>query len=247
MANKTLLISLLLFFFCSCSKLNLFEKEGKYNEIRYELASVTQIKNLNTFNIEIIQDDEEYLLLKGGENVLKEASVSFSDQTVILDHQYQNWTRNYELITAEIHIKNLQTITVDSPAKISNLGTITGDNLYIDITTEAELIEMKLNLAYASMKFHSHGSVSGGYEFTGICPVTAYTLNGIINIKASNLQSQKVTLAQNGIGEAHIWAEEKLQVTVYNIGDIYYKGNPEIEISRIQINNQSPTAKVLPE
>lgn len=247
MANKTLILSLLLLIFCSCSKLNLFEKEGNYTKTRYELTAITQIKNLNTFNIEIVQDEEEYLLLKGGENVLKKASVSFSDQEIILDHQYQNWTRNYDLITAEIHLKDLLTITIDSPAKISNSGTLNGDNLYIDITADAELVEMNLNLNYATMKFHSHGSVSGGYEFAGICPLANYTLNGITNIKSSGLQSKTISLVQNGIGEAHVWAEKKLNITIYNIGDIYYKENPEIEITRVQVNNQSPTAKVLPE
>lgn len=247
MKNKILFLCSILIIFCSCNKLNLFEKEGKYDEKRYELETITQIKNLNTFHIEIVQDDEEYLLLKGGENILKKAIISFSGQEIILDHQYQNWTRNYDLITAEIHIKNLQTITIDSPAKINNSGIITGNNLYINITADAELVEMNLNLNYASMKFHSHGSVSGGYEFAGICPLANYTLNGITNIKSSGLQSKTISLAQNGIGEAHVWAEEKLNITIYNIGDIYYKENPEITISRVQVNNQSPTAKVLPE
>ncbi|MFA9370262.1 MAG: GIN domain-containing protein [Labilibaculum antarcticum] len=247
MANKTLILSLTLLIFCSCSQLNLFEEEGDYTETRFEFTAITQIKNLNTFTIEIVQDDEEYLLLKGGENVLKEATISFSDQEIILDHQYQNWTRNYDLITAEIHLKDLQTITIDSPAEISSNGTLNGDNLYIDITADAELVEMNLNLDYTSMTFHSHGSVSGGYEFAGICPLANYTLNGITNIKSSSLKSQTISLGQNGIGEAHVWAEEKLNVTIYNIGNIYYKGNPEVKITKVQVNNQSPTAKVLPE
>lgn len=247
MKNKSLILSTLLIVFYSCSNLNLFEKEGEYVENRYELTAITHVKNLNTYNIEIVQDEEEYLLLKGGKNVLEEATVSFSGQELILDHQYQNWTRNYDLITAEIHLKNLQKITIDSPAKIGNSGTLNGEILYIDITADAEVVEMKLTIDYASMEFHSHGSVSGGYEFAGLCPLAKYVLNGITNIESSKLQSDTVSLGQNGIGEAHIWVEEKLNVTVYNIGDIYYKGNPEIEIKRVQVNNQSPTAKVLPE
>lgn len=97
------------------------------------------------------------------------------------------------------------------------------------------------------MKFFSHGSVSGKYEFSGNCPKAIYTLNGITNLHASDLLCRTITLGQNGIGEAHVWAQEKLNVTIYNIGNIYYKGNPTININRKQVNNQSPTAKVLPE
>jgi len=247
MENRALLLSLLLIILCSCGKLNLFEDEGEYTEIRYELSGVNQIKNLNIFQIEIVQDKEEYLLLKGGENVLEKASVSVSEQEVILDHEYQNWVQNYDLIIAEIHLKDLQKTTIDAPANISNSSILTGDHLDIDITVNAELVEMELNLDYSSLKFHSHGSVSGGYVFSGSCPNVNYTLNGITNIKASDLQSEVVSLGQNGIGEAHVWAKEKLSVTIYNSGDIYYKGNPEIEINRIQVNNQNPSADVLPE
>ena len=131
--------------------------------------------------------------------------------------------------------------------KLAPLPLINGEHLYVDITTEAELVEMDLQLNCQSLKFHSHGSVSGGFTFSGTCDIANYTLNGVTNILATDLKSQEVSIGQNGIGDAHVWVENMLNVTIYNSGNIYYKGNPEITIERIQVNNQNATGQVLQE
>ncbi|PXY01437.1 hypothetical protein DF185_08100 [Marinifilum breve] len=164
-----------------------------------------------------------------------------------IDHSYNNKARNFDLITAEVHLKEVTKITCSAPANISSIDKLSGNHLDIIVYSESQLVETHLNLEYDSMKFHSFGSATGEFKFFGICPNTNYTLNGVINIKAGDLQSNNISLAQNGIGEAHVWAKDKLNVTIYSSGNIYYKGTPEISVKRIQVNNQNPTGEVLQE
>lgn len=231
----------------SCESFNPFEGEGEYTEKTFDLGLISNIKNDNNFKIIIVEDNTDYLILKGGENIINKCEVNYNNGLLTLNHEYKNQIRNFDLITAEIHLSKLDTITVNAPANISTPDLINGEHLYIDITTEAELVEMNLQLNYQSLKFHSRGSVSGGYTFSGTCDIANYTLNGITNIMATDLKSQEVRIAQNGIGDAHVWVENMLNVTFYNSGNIYYKGNPDITIKRIQVNNQNATGKVLPE
>ena len=247
MKNRTILLGLLLWFVSACSSFNPFEGEGDYTEKRVELSGITHIENLNIFKIILIQDDEEYVLFKGGENIIEEVSVSLENECLKIDHDYRNLARNFDQIIAEIHLSNIKAITVNSPANISSEGNLSGDYMDINITNDAELVEMDLNINLSSLRFHSHGTPTGKYIFSGNCPTTNFILNGITNIQATDLKSDNVTIAQNGIGEAHVWAEKKLNVTTYNTGNIYYKGNPEIIINRIKINNQDNDAQVLPE
>ncbi|MDM8159508.1 DUF2807 domain-containing protein [Labilibaculum sp. K2S] len=247
MKNKIYIFVLLLLTLTSCETLNPFENDGEYMEKRIDLPDISSIKNLNTFKITLVKDDEEFLLLKGGENIISKVSVIINDQNLTIDHSHKNKLKNFNLIEAEIHLKEFKLITADAPAYYTSKGVLSGNRMDIDITSESELVEMKLDLEYNTLDFHTYGSAAGGYEFTGVCPSVNYILNGIINIKASELQSEKINLAQNGIGEAHVWAENELKVTIYSSGNMYYKGNPVVTINRIQVNNQSPTAKVLPE
>jgi len=247
MTNKLLLLILLFLGFTSCESLNPFEDEGEYVEQRIDLTDISSIQNENTFQITLVEDDDEYLLLKGGENTLAKVSLEIDGEKATIDHSQDNNLTNLDLIEVEFHLKDLEQISVNAPANYTSNGELSGSRLDIDILSISELVEMNLSLNYDSLDFHSYGTTSGGYELNGSCSWANYVLNGIINIKASELESDKVNLAQNGIGEAHVWANDQLSITIYNSGDIYYKGNPEITISRIQINNQSPTASVVQE
>nr|WP_320120470.1 DUF2807 domain-containing protein [uncultured Marinifilum sp.] len=242
-----ILIIAILLCITACSSFNPFEEEGDYTEKRVVLDGITAIENLNTFQIVFIQDEEEYIVLKGGENLISKTEIITNNELLKINHSYSNNTRNFDLIIVEIHLKNLDKITCLAPANILSKNTLTGKHLDVIITSESELVEMSLNLDYQSLNFHSHGSACGAYEFYGKCPKTNYTLNGVININASKLQNKITKLAQNGIGEAHIWANDTLNLTIYSSGDIYYKGNPEIAINRVQVNNQSPDANVIQE
>ena len=247
MKNKLSILILLLAVLCSCDALNPFEEEGEYIEKRIDLPSISGIQNNNIFKIILVEDDDEYVLLKGGENIISKVSIQINEQNVIIDHSHKNIFTNYDQIIAELHLKEFKKIATEAPSNYSTQGTISGDLLDIDVASASELVEMNLSLNYNSLDFHTYGSVAGGYEFKGVCTEAKYVLNGIINIKASQLQTSNTNLAQNGIGEAHIWVENKLNATIYTSGNIYYKGNPEITIKRVQVNNQSPTAKVIPE
>lgn len=247
MKNNNILFALLLFCLTACSSFNPFEDEGDYVEKKVEITGITAIENLNTFHIQLIQDDHEYIIFKGGENLVSKVKQIATNEHLKIDHSYNNKARNFDLIIAEIHVKNLTKLKCSAPAKISNENQLHGEHLDIIIISESELVEMDLDLNYKSLKFHSYGNATGGYEFSGTCNNTHYILNGVINIKASNLENNTTHLVQNGIGEAHVWVKDFLKTTIYSSGNIYYKGTPEIEINRIQINNQSPVAKVIPE
>lgn len=229
----------------SCDTLNPFEKEGKYTEKVFEFEEIQSIRNKNNFKILIIEDDSDFLILKGGENKIKKCEVNYKNGVVTINHSYKNQLRNYGLIAAEVHVSNLTNITIDAPANIISENTLNGENISIDIASKSELVELDLKLNFASMKFHSRGSASGGYHFSGSCIKANYIMNGITNIFANNLESTEVSIAQNGIGDAHVWTKQSLNVTIYNSGDIYYKGTPDISVKYIQVNNQNATGKVI--
>lgn len=247
MKNKSYLLLLLIFTLYSCESLNPFEKEGEYIEKRVELDGVYSIQNNNIFKIILVEDENEYLLLKGGENNISKVKIKLNDNKVSIDHSHGNNYSRYKPIVAEFHLKEFKEIITKTPSHYYSQGTISGDLLKIEIPSESELVEMKLDLDYKQLIFHSYGNSAGGYEFSGSCPQVIYTLNGIININASQLQTETTQVTQNGIGEAHVWAINTLDITIYASGNIYYKGSPEISISRIQVNNQRPTAEVIKE
>lgn len=249
--NTTLIFGLLLGILIispSCSDLMLWEKDEARINKELKISTFNQINIENLFDIELIQDSQEYIIATGTQAQLNELELQNKNDILYLKHNYSSLTRNFEHIKLEIHLKTINTIKIEAPANITSQSTLILDKLSIEVIAKAELVEMDLELNCNKLLFHSYGSAVGGYKFSGECPNTSYTLNGVTNILASNFRNQNINIAQNGIGEAHIYAENKISATIYNSGNIYYKGNPKtIELKRIQINNQKPTSKLIPE
>ena len=230
----------------SCEWLNPFEDEGDYTERRIELTNVTHVKNDNIFHIIFVKDTLDVLIFKGGENKIDKCSFEINGSQLIIDHDYKNNARNFEFIIAEIRLQTIDSITVNAPAEISSHNTLTGNELYVDVVSKAELVEMNLSLDYSMLQFHSFGGISGGFQFSGSTNKADYIMNGITNILATELKSDQVTIAQKGIGAARVWASEALDITFYNSGTIYYKGNPNLTIKRVKVDNQDNDGQVIP-
>jgi hypothetical protein len=244
--KKNLVYLLTLICLWGCESLNPFENDGDYTTIRHDFPTLSHIENLNIFEIVLVQDLSDFLILKGGEKKLSEVVVEYEDGKVLLDHNYKNDTRNFEKIKAEFHFRDLSSLILNSAVKVSCIDTIVDDQFDIQVTFAAELIELDLNLRVNSLLFHSKGIPSGGYQFSGTCKNAKYIMNGITNINATQFKTESVTIAQNSVGNANIWVTNTLNVTTYNSGNVYYKGSPDISIKRIKINNQELTGEVLP-
>ena len=232
----------------SCNFINPLHDEGDIIETLIELDDFTHIEIHNIFNIEIIEDTESYIIYKGGEKILDEMTYSSLSGILSLDHSYMNWTKNFKMPTLEIHMPLLEGVDLYASGNIRSLKQLNGDKIIINVYGTAGTYEIDLNINYNHLRFHTRGSVGGTFSVSGICPTTVFTLNGSSNVHASDLISKEVNVIHNSLGNAHIYVEDKLTVTFYKSGDVYYKGSPEnIEVKYDQINNQDASGQLIKE
>lgn len=233
--------------FTSCSFINPFHDEGENIETIIELDVFTQIEIKNVFNIEIVKDSENYIIYKGGEQIFNEMKYVSQAGRLSLDYNFTNWTNNLEIPTLEIHLSLLESLDLKGSCNIKSIGQLHGDKLSIYVYDSADVYEINFNISYNNLNYHSRGS-GGKFAIRGTCPTASYTLNGSANLNATKLVSKNVTVIHNSLGDAHIYAEDKIAVTFYKSGDLYYSGNPnEIDIKYDQINNQDASGKVIKE
>ena len=57
------------------------------------------------------------------------------------------------------------------------------------------------------------------------------SLSGVGNIDAQNYQVEHIIITNSGVGDAKIWATSSLKGSLYGVGNIFYKGNPTIEVN----------------
>ena len=233
--------------YTSCNFINPFYDEGKNIETIIELDDFTQIEINNIFNIEIVKDSESYIIYKGGERIFNEMKYSSLSGRLSLDHNFMNWTKNLDIPTLEIHLPLLESLDLKGSCNIKSIGQLHGDKLSIYVYDAADVYEIDFNISYNNLNYHSRGS---GVKFIvqGKCPTASYVLNGSANLNATKLVSKNVTVRHNSLGNAHIYVEDKLIVTFFKSGDIYYKGShSEIEVKYDQINNQDASGQLIKE
>ncbi|PXY01439.1 hypothetical protein DF185_08110 [Marinifilum breve] len=231
----------------SCSFINPLEDSGTETDVLFETKTFNTIVLEGIFSITIIQDDSHSIYFKGGENILDKFSFTDQENTLTIKHDYSNWLHNLEIPKLEIHCSELKEIKFQTSCNLQTEGTLSGDKMAIFLTEEADIVEMNLNLKFDTFSFDSRGSSSGKHTFKGICNNANFTLNSSNNIFANELETDKMRIGHNGLGNAHIWVNDSLNVTFYNSGNVYYKGNPYITVNRVQVNNQKASGQVLPQ
>ncbi|MFA8436699.1 MAG: GIN domain-containing protein [Marinifilaceae bacterium] len=230
----------------SCSPLQPFESPGKSTRKDIPLdENFNKLIISNIFDVELIPDTINQISFIGGENLLEKVNLTNHEESITISHDNKNLTRNFENIQVEIHYTNLNQVSLEYPCKLTGRFSNPDSDFNITIPVEGELVEIDLAIVAKNLKIHSYGTITAGIQLSGESSTASYVLNGIVNLKSLEFRCKKVNIVQNGIGEAHVWAEDNLDLTIYTDGNIYYKGNPEISTSRIQVNNQSPTAKVI--
>jgi len=70
-------------------------------------------------------------------------------------------------------------------------------------------------------------SGAGDVTLLGRCRATANLFSGIMGpIDASRMRTRFVNVNNSGIADIHCWVDNMLDVQLYDVGDVYYTGEP---------------------
>ena len=81
-------------------------------------------------------------------------------------------------------------------------------------------------LQYDTMMVALHGS--GNLTCAGEIRYQGVAMRGAGDYHAEDLKSEEINIGLSCPGSAYVWAEKKLEATLYSTGSLYYKGEPEL-------------------
>jgi hypothetical protein len=126
-------------------------------------------------------------------------------------------------IKLNITVKNIEDIDIEGGVYLTAPEYLNLKELNIEVAGSA-FINMKVNAEDIRAK------ASGGVnmEFEGKTNHFYAVSEGAGNIDADHLESKEVECRVSGVGNASVYATEKLKATVEGLGKIGYRGDPEI-------------------
>ncbi len=188
------------------------------------ISEVSRLRISGVFNLILTQSDNPSLRIEGDENLVSKLKVNQSGDLLELkmEEDRESVFDNSKL-DVFLTVGDLTELQFDGVGNIKNEGVL----LLNDFRFQGEGIgNIKLELEAKTMV--ADFDFMGNLTFKGKVDEVTLTNEGIGNIEASEMITQKMTLVSSGMGKVAVHCKGDLSITVNGIGAVSYIGNPNV-------------------
>lgn len=234
----------------SCSK-SIFSNGVPITESRSIEGTFTSISLFNNVNVNLVHSDHPHLELNCPENLIDKIITELSGDTLIIKNNNTfNWLRSFDYsIDLTVYYNDLREITYASIGDLVSSDPLRGypslhtdtiitgnDTTYSQFYTDIfnlNIIEgsgdINLNFECPVIK-NKFSNGTSKVTLSGTAGYAEYVTRSYGLIDASELNANMVVVQSNSTNDVYVWAQSQLDVQLFNIGNVYYKGDPAIEV-----------------
>jgi hypothetical protein len=207
----------------SCREIFFNEEEGTRELI---LEDFHAVKVSGIFNIVLIQDSTDRLVINGKNDISSVEAFVENDTLVIDDHKKMSFNPNKNTIT--LHFSSLEYLETIKSVSITNIDTIRADQF--TYCGAGEIAEVRLVIKCNNIQILNNSNTLGYLHFIGKAE-NSWIWNRYGSVmNAESLFCRNAIIYNESVGDVSISASENLDVFVRASGNIYYRGNPIINI-----------------
>jgi len=215
-----LVVSLLIF---SCQKI-LFDDEISTLEIYLEDFSAVRVYGI--YNLILVQDSTNRLEITGSNHITSIDAVIENDTLIIDDHKKISFNPYKNRLV--LHFTSLNHIATNDPVNISNSDTLFADRfVYHGI---GEITEAKLVINCNQLIVANSANTLGNFYFSGKASYCLLWNRYGSGMYADSLLCRDADIYTESIGSVNVNATDHIRAFIRGPGNIYYYGNPLIEI-----------------
>jgi hypothetical protein len=178
--------------------------------------------------------DSYHATVEGWKNLIPKIRISVDDDgtLVIEDTNKFNFVRAKDTMTTVYltYAGEINTLNCFGDGDIVSNDTICTNGLYIHCEFASGSVDLKLKTPSLSM-FTNHMTVAP-ITINGFSDYVAINIWGFNPVYFSGLKTLHADVHHRGTGNIFVNVSESLSVFLYSTGNIYYKGNPELTVTR---------------
>lgn len=233
------LLIFILFAFHSCKKDpgDCFRSTGKVKTETRTLDAFTNLIISDNIDVELHHSpDNPYLIISAGENLLSGIGSSIDNNTLKLNNNHScNWVRSYgKPITIKLYYHQLDSIEFRGSGILSCADTLRTDSLYLSIKEGGGTIRMLLD---TKKSFINHEYGTADVHLSGRSEVNYIYQASFGPVLADSLITKFNYLENLSTNQCRVHAELQLGVTISGPGDVFYAGNPSINLIKTGSGN----------
>ena len=231
MKNLLILLTFVLVLFTSCKKggvTDCFHTTGNITKEERSIESFNNILLKDNVNLILNKSESNSITVEAGSNLLDGIITQVGDNGVleIRNDNRCNWIRSFDNpINVYLDYIDIDTFEYRSIGNVSTTDTLTTDTLWLKVLEGAGEINMKLNVnrLYCALNYGTADIILEGN--CGLAFVYSASF-GLINM--FDLESTFVFINNRSSNDVYVRATNQLGVTIENVGNVYYAGNPPI-------------------
>jgi len=206
--------------FTSCTT-SIKQPNNDFVERSVKVDSFSRIKLEGAYNVKLIQGTTPSLKVNTTANLHDNINISTENNTLYIKTRVKNL--EVDEIKLDITVNNIEEIDIEGGAFVVSEGFLKATDLSIYLKGGAH-IDLQVNAE--TIFARTEGGVN--MEFEGTVNKFTSISEGAGNIDADKLEAKEVNCRVSGVGNASVYAIEKLDATVEGVGKIGYRGNPVI-------------------
>jgi len=195
--------------------------QTEYIEKDYNVDSFNRIKFEGAYNVKLIQGEKATVVMTTTKQLHEKIKIRVDNNVLYIKSKINNLgTDEIKLL---VTVKDLEDIKIEGGVFLTSLGFLELKDLNLTVEGSA-YINLKLNAE--QLRARASGGVN--MEFEGKTDSFYAISEGAGNIDADHLESKIVECRVSGVGNASVYATEKLDATVEGLGKIGYRGDPSV-------------------
>ncbi len=218
--------------FQSCKKKNIadcFKSTGEITEQWRKTDNIAKIIIRDNINVMLIPSDSSGVLISAGQNIIDKILTDINADTLDISNTNScNWVRDFSIpVTAKIYIDNICELDYRSIGDVSCSDTLRSDSLKINVFEGAGTLNVLVNSPFVISAIH-YGTAD--IKLSGICKLSQVYSASFGLIDNRGFVCQQVYVINKSSNDIYVNAQKSLSASIRGIGNIYYKGKPDISL-----------------
>ncbi len=227
--QRTISLLIITLLAISCSKTNPGDCFKNTGSVSTEVRVATPFSYLhmnNNVDVFLTYDQNYAIEVRAGKNIIPGIKTTIQGNTLTISNENTcNWVRSYNSpIEVYISVPKLDSIVYQSSGNLTSVNQFVGDSIKLDVLEGAgsinlwiEMIKSRINLSYGTTDLTIKGYSHINYLYA----------EGYGPADLSELQTEFTYMTNNSTNNCRVRSRLQLHVEIFNVGDVYYSGDPQ--------------------
>lgn len=216
----------------ACSYIDVLTKDGVEITREIQVENFNAIEVMAALDIHLIPDDTFKCVVKGADFLVKDFFINQEGEKLILDHHNSFFLREEQLLEISLHAPNINVVTLNAAIHLTNADTIKNERFQLVVNSRGAFSESNLLLDCQQVSISVYGENVGHHLFKGHAGSLQVNLEGLADFNGDGLIVDKVGVNHKSLSNCHVFSQGTLTANMYSSGNVYYKGNPEVTVTR---------------